>query len=149
MRTLPMPKLDFYNTDFELIFKREPKLLLKSLGERVFVLYSGEHPKGHLVSMELSPYVKDPVKSLRRWLRFLKSLPPTARRALRQAKSRVFDLGFGIADDPQMSQIELPRDLLAEIARWKASYVVTLYPAQFTASPTPSRRKPRQKPKAK
>jgi hypothetical protein len=144
-----MPKLDFFNTDFELSFRREPKLLLESLGERVFVLYSGEHPKGHFVSLELHPYVKDPVKSLRRWLRFLKSLPPATQRELHQAKNRVFDLGFGIAAHPQMSQIELPKDLLAEIAQWKASYVVTLYAAGPTTSPALSRTKRRQKPKAR
>ncbi len=144
-----MPKLDFLNTDFELIFKREPKLLLRSLGKQVFVLYSGEHPKGHLVSLELNPYVKDPVKSLRRWLRFVKSLPSAAQRELRRATSRVFDLGFDVADHAQMSQIELPHDLLAEIAQWRASYVVTLYPIERTTSPAPSRRKPRQKSKAK
>lgn len=144
-----MVKLDFFNTDFELIFRRESKLLLESLGERVFVLYSSEHPEGHFVSLELHPYVKDPVKSLRRWFSFLKSLPLATRRELRQANSRVFDLRFGIADNPQMSQIELPRDLLTEIARWMASYVVTLYAAGSTTSPALSSTKRRQKPKVR
>lgn len=122
-----MPKLDFLNADLELIFKREPKILLSNPGERAIVLYSGEHPEGHFVSMELSACVKDPVRSLRRWFKYLQSLPPAARREFLKATSRTFDLGFVVGADRQAIQIKLPTDLLTELARWKAGYVITPY----------------------
>jgi len=126
-----MPKLDFLNVDLEMIFAVEPKTLLRDLGRRVIVLYSGEHPKGHFVGLELNRYIKDPCKALRRWLRILGMLTPNAKRELRKATSRTFDFGFEvIPDNTHLVQIKLPPDLLAGLAELGAGYTISLYKAE-------------------
>lgn len=59
-----MPKLIFLNADLDMMFDKEPKVLLRELGRKAIVLYSGEHPKGHLVAVELSSFTKDDHKTM-------------------------------------------------------------------------------------
>ena len=37
-----MPKLNFCNVDLEMMFAKEPKVLLRELGRKVTVLYAAE-----------------------------------------------------------------------------------------------------------
>lgn len=112
------------------MFAKEPKVLLRELGRKVIVLYSGEHPKGHLVALELSSFTKDAHKTMRRWIKILGTLSPSARREFQKAASRVFDLGFDVSIEKKSVQIELPREHMEELAKLGASYVVTLYAAE-------------------
>jgi plasmid stabilization system protein ParE len=127
-----MPKLHFLNVDLDMLFKREPKILLRELGRRVAVLYSGPHPTGHLVVLELasSSQAKDPHKPLRKWIRLLGTLSPAAKQEFENALSRVFDLGFDVANAGRFDRIELPKELLVKLAKLGASYAVTLYAAE-------------------
>jgi hypothetical protein len=122
-----MPKLDFLNADLEMLFAREPKCLLRELGRKVIVLYSGPHPKGHLVTMELSTYVKCPHKALKKWVKLLKGLRPAAKREFKAATSRVLDLGFDIQDQGRCDRIELPAKIVNELAGLRCACVITLY----------------------
>lgn len=125
-----MPKLNFCNVDLEVMFSKEPKVLLRELGRKVIVLYSGAHPKGHLVALELSSFTRDAHKTMRRWIKLLGTLSPAAQREYRKAFSRVFDLGFEVSMAEKSVQIELPKEHLAALAKLGASYVVTLYAAE-------------------
>jgi hypothetical protein len=125
-----VPKLKFCNVDLEMVFAKEPKVLLRELGRKVMVLYSGAHPKGHFVALEVSLLTKDAHQTMRRWLKLLGALSPAARREFEKASSRVFDLGFEVSTEQQPVQIELPKEQLAELAKLGASYVVTLYAAE-------------------
>lgn len=122
-----MPKLHFLNVDLDLLFADEPKLLLRELGRKVVVLYSGEDPRGHLVVLELSGNTRHPVNALRKWIRLLSTFSPKAKREFLKATSRTFDLGFNVGNDRKFHQIKLPSDLLAQLARWGAGYTITLY----------------------
>jgi hypothetical protein len=125
-----MPKLHFLNVDLDMLFKKEPKILLRELGRRVAVLYSETHPKGHLVVLELSPYEKNPHKTLRKWIRLLGKLSPSSKREFDKALSRVFDFGFDVVNAGRPDRIELPRELLANLASLGVGHAVTLYTAE-------------------
>lgn len=122
-----MPKLHFLNVDLDLLFAEEPKLLLRELGRKVIVLYSGEDPRGHLVVLELSGFPRHPEKALRKWIKLLSTLSPKAKREFLKATSRTFDLGFDVGHHKNSHQIKLPPDLLTGLARWGAGYTITLY----------------------
>lgn len=122
-----MPKLHFLNVDLDLLFAEEPKLLLGELGRKVIVLFSGEDPRGHLVVLELNGFPRHPEKALRKWIKLLSTLSPKAKREFLKASSRTFDLGFDVGNDKKLHQIKLTADLLTELARWSASYTITLY----------------------
>ena len=124
-----MPKLIFLNVDLDMMFDKEPKVLLRELKRRVIVLYSGEHLKGHLVALELNSLTRDAHKTMCRWIKLLGTLSPAAQREFRQASSRAFDLGYEVGGEEKSVQIELPKEHLAELAKLGASYAVTLYAA--------------------
>jgi hypothetical protein len=138
-----MPKLHFLNVDLDMLFKREPKVLLKELEANVVVLYSGEHPKGHLVVLELDRHLKDPHKMLHGWVKLLGSLSAGARREFDSASSRVFDVGFDVANGGRFDRIELPKELLAKLASLGASYAVTLYADEPDVPKVTIRKRPR------
>lgn len=125
-----MPKLHFLNVDLDMLFKKKPKILLRELGRRVAVLYSGEHPKGHLVALELSSHETNAHKTLRKWIRLLGRLSPESKQEFNNALSRVFDLGFDVADGGRSDRIELPKELLEKLATLGASHAITLYAAE-------------------
>ena len=122
-----MPKLEFLNVDLDMLFKREPKILLEELKGKVAVLYSGQHPKGHFVALELNSYVKDPHKALQKWIKLFGTLTPPARRELRRATSRVLDAGFDVSTQGRADRIELPETLVMEFAKLGCAYAITLY----------------------
>lgn len=141
-----MPELDFRNVDLEMMFAKAPEKLLRELGRKVFVLYSGPHPKGHLVALELSQSARtknDPIRLMRGWFKLLRTLSPAARRELSGASSRVFDLGFDVREAKATGRIELPDELAGELAKLRASYVITLYAAEADSSATKPRKQRR------
>jgi hypothetical protein len=139
-----MPKLDFLNADLELIYDEEPRRLLRELKRKVIVLYSGDHPRGHLVALELNCYFNAPLKMMNRWVKLLNSLSVPARRELRAARSMVFDLGFDVDNGQRHDRVELPAPMLSAIAKLGAGYIVSLYnaePKATSALVSPKRRK--------
>lgn len=139
-----MPKLHFLNVDLDLLYADEPKLLLRELGRKVVVLHSEQSSNGWLTILELSRDPKSPEQAIRRWMEVLNKLSPKAKREFLTATSRTFDLGFDVGKDKKLHQIKLPSDLLTELARWGASYTITLY--QEEADPEISLATERAKP---
>lgn len=127
-----MPTLRYLNVDLDIVSKVEPTKLLKALGERVCVLYSGKTRGGWFTCLEQSRYYRTPEKALAGWMRLLEKLPAAAKRELKSSKVITFDAGFDVAAGSNFHRLALGEEELRALAKWGARHVVTLYEADTT-----------------
>lgn len=127
-----MPTLRYRNIDLEIVSKVEPAKLLKALGGRVSVLYSGKTRGQWLTCLEQSRHYRTPGKALAGWMRLLENMPAAAKRELKDSKMKTFDTGFDVAAGSNGHRLALGEDELRALAKWGARHVVTLYEADTT-----------------
>lgn len=127
-----MPILRYLNVDLDIVSKVEPAKLLKALGGRVCVLYSGKTRGQWLTCLEQSRYYRTPGKALAGWIRLLEKMPAAAKRELKNSKMKTFDAGFDVAAGSKCHRLALGEDELRALAKWGARHVVTLYEADTT-----------------
>lgn len=120
----------FLNVDLEIVTAREPVELLRELGDRVILLYSGGNPEGYLTCLDLSDFQETPHEIVERFAKLLAKLTPTARKEWDNAKAKRFDIGFETEAASTPVQYTLDAGSMKKIVECGASLAITVYPCQ-------------------
>jgi hypothetical protein len=132
-------KPQFLNVDLEIVSRKKLDVLVRELGERVFVLYSGPAPRvkrgkrvQHLLTMEIAGgsvmRSRTPDRIIHALCDVIEKLPPVSRR-LWDGAERVFDIGYELRPEgKELFQLTLKPDTVERVAALGATIAVTSYP---------------------
>jgi hypothetical protein len=132
-------KPQFLNVDLEIVSRKKLDVLVRELGERVFVLYSGPAARvkrgkrvQHLLAMEIAAAgvmrSRTPDRIIHALCDVIEELSPASRR-LWDGAARVFDIGYELRPaGKKLFQLTLKPDTVERVAALGATIAVTCYP---------------------
>jgi len=119
----------FINVDLDIWSKRSLAPLVKALGSKVFLLHEGWEDPLYGAHLEVSSLIArgGAEELILQFVDMIEKLPVVARRRWNSAERREFNIGVKSAYKPHYYELRLKEEVLAAVARVKASVVVTIY----------------------
>jgi hypothetical protein len=115
--------------DLDIKSNKNLQPLLNALNSRVFQLHSGRMGRQHWVRLELSRQPKTPDEAIRRFCRWVETLPPAAKKVWNDASHREFDIGIQAGGTPAAEWL-LDQLTLKRVAMVGGQIKVTVYCAE-------------------
>jgi hypothetical protein len=118
----------FITVDLEVFARTRLTGLADALGESVLVLHEGRWGSRYCATFELSDsWQLSADQEIRRFVRLVRSLPPSAQRLWRGAQSRIFDIGVQAGLTPPSQALTLSQDTIESVADVHGRITVTIY----------------------
>ena len=122
------PKPCFCNVDLEIESAGKLDLLIKEMGRRVYVLYSGPLTKRrrHFASFEIARTCRGPDATIHALCSVVDDLSPAARKIWNAAR-KTFDVGYELRPSERYSAFTLRTDTLKRVVSIGGRLAVTYY----------------------
>ena len=129
----------FITVDLEIFSRTRLTELVRAFGDKVLVLREDRWGSRYNASINLADtWQLSADQEVRRLVRLVKALPPSARRLWNGAQSRVFDIGLQAGLTPFSHALTLSQDTVNAVASVKGRITITTYAPESRPISTPT-----------
>jgi hypothetical protein len=128
----------FLNVDLDIYSKGELEPLIKALGGKVIVLYSGRERGRYVAHLELGRRTVTANATIRGLCSLISALPPHARKVWDSAATRDFSIGLQAGSKPFSRDFVLGANTVQAVSELAGRVVLTVYSPEVPTAGIPS-----------